>query len=158
MITQVWKLLYIGSLKDAERLTADNPARITTVVWLCPEELLPNAEGITYVKIPIADAQPIPPAQFEEIMKALTDELSRVTVLLVCAAGMSRSPIMAAAWMHHSGILDLEAAMQHIAILRPTIDPSPILLRSVRENLSRCRWGGHHDRASSSECLTDSEC
>jgi hypothetical protein len=50
---------------------------------------------------------------------------------------MSRSPIMAAAWMHRSGNLDFEAAMRHIGGLRPMIDPSPILLRSVRGNLSR---------------------
>ena len=88
--------------------------------------------------ISLADAQPIPPAQFEEIMKALSEQISRGTVLLVCAAGMSRSPIMAAAWMHCSGNLDFEAAMRHTCILRPTIDPSPILMRSVRGNLSGC--------------------
>jgi protein-tyrosine phosphatase len=138
VITKVWEHLYIGGLKDAERLTADNSANITTVVSFCPE-LLPKAEGITYVSIPIADAQPIPPAQFDEIMQTLAEAIRRGAVLLVCAAGMSRSPIMAAAWMHRNGHLDLEAAMQHIDGLRPTIDPSPILLRSVREYLSR--WG-----------------
>jgi hypothetical protein len=56
LITKVWERLYIGGLKDAERLNADNQASITTVVSLCPE-VLPKAEGITYVKIPIADAQ-----------------------------------------------------------------------------------------------------
>ena len=117
-------------------LNADDPVRFTTVVSLCPE-LLREAQGITYIRIPIADAQPIPPAQFEEIMKTLAEQISRETILLVCAAGMSRSPIMAAAWLHCSGNLAFEAAMRHIGGLRPTIDPSPILLRSVRGNLSR---------------------
>lgn len=139
MLTKVWERLYIGSLKDAERLNADNPASITTVVSLCPEEPLSKAQGITYLKISIADAQPIPPAQFEEITKTITEQVRRGAVLLVCAAGMSRSPIMAAAWMHRSGNLDFEAAMQNIGGLRPMIDPSPILLRSVRESL--IRWG-----------------
>jgi atypical dual specificity phosphatase len=138
VITQVWECLYIGGLKDAERLNADNPASITTVLSLCPE-LLPTAEGITYVRIPIADAQPIPPAKLEKIMKALAEQIRRGVVLLVCAAGMSRSPIMAAAWLHCSRNLDFDAAMRHIAVLRPTIDPSPILLGSMRGNLSR--WG-----------------
>jgi protein-tyrosine phosphatase len=64
------------------------------------------------VTIPIADAQPIPPAQFEEIIKTLAEEIRRGAVLLVCAAGMSRSPIMAAAWMHRNGNLNFEAAMR----------------------------------------------
>jgi hypothetical protein len=88
VITQVWERLYIGSLKDAERLNADNPVRITTVVSLCPE-LLPKATGITYVRIPIEDAQPIPAAQFEEIMRILTEQIRRGAVLLVCGAGMN---------------------------------------------------------------------
>jgi protein-tyrosine phosphatase len=136
VITKAWQCLYIGSLKDAERLNADNPASITTVVSLCPEELLRRAEGITYVKIPIADAQPIPSPQFEEIMKTLAKAIRRGAALLVCAAGMSRSPIMAAAWMQRNGHFDFEAAMQHIGGLRPAIDPSPTLLRIVREMLS----------------------
>jgi hypothetical protein len=150
LITKVWEHLYIGGLKDAERLNADNPASITAVVSLCPE-LLPKAKSITYVENPIADAQPIPLAQFEEIMKTLTEQISSGTVLLVCAAGMSRSPIMAAAWMHHSGILDFDAAMRHIGVLRPTIDPSPILMGSVRGSLSR---GVHQGSDSSPEDLT----
>ena len=135
MITQVCERLCIGALKDAERLNADNPASITTVVSLCPEEVLHQAEAIEYLRIPIADARPIPCAKFEEIMLTLAAAISRGVVLLVCAAGMSRSPIMAAAWMHHTGILDFDSARQHIEALRPTIDPSPILLRSMRGNL-----------------------
>ncbi len=55
--------------RRSERLNADNPARIDTVVSLCPEELLPKVQGITCVWIPVADAQPIPPAQPEETIR-----------------------------------------------------------------------------------------
>jgi hypothetical protein len=88
LITKVWERLHIGGLKDAERLNSNNPANITTVVSLCPEPL-PQAQGIEYVRIPITDAQPIPPAQFEKIMKTLAGEIRRGAVLLVCGAGMS---------------------------------------------------------------------
>jgi hypothetical protein len=80
LITQVWEHLYIGSLNDAERLTADNPASITTVVSLCPEDVLPKAKGIKYEGIPIPDAQPISAAQFEEIMKTLAEQIRRGAV------------------------------------------------------------------------------
>ncbi len=72
-------------------------------------------------------------------MQNLAEAIRRGAVLLVCAAGMGRSPTMAAAWLHRSENLDFESAMRHISVPRPTIDPSPVLLRSVRRNLSR--WG-----------------
>ena len=86
MITQVWERLCIGSLEDAEGLNADNPAGITTVLSVCPE-LLPKAEGIRYVSLPIADIQPIPPAKFEEIMKALAGRSDVVSSCLFARLG-----------------------------------------------------------------------
>ena len=86
MITKVWERLHIGGLKDAERLNANNPACITTVVSLCPEEPHSKAKGIAYLWIPIPVAQPIPPAQLEEIMKTLAEAIRRGAVLLICAA------------------------------------------------------------------------
>lgn len=137
MMTQVWQRLNIGSLRDAEQLVPDNPMGITTVVSLCPEEVLHRADNICYVSIPIADACPISARQFEAVMAAIAAHIRKGTVLLNCAAGMSRSPILAAAWMHRCGYLNFEAALQEIADLRSTIDPSLVLLRSVKENLNR---------------------
>jgi protein-tyrosine phosphatase len=113
LITKVWEHLHVGGLKDAERLNADNPASITAVVSLCPDEVLPKAKGIKHVEIAIPDAQPISAEKFEKIMKTLTEQVSRGTVLLVCAAGMSRSPIMAAAWMHSNGHLNFDRHAAH---------------------------------------------
>jgi protein-tyrosine phosphatase len=137
MITRVWKRLCIGSVKDAERLASDNPMGIATVVSLCPEEISCKARGTAYVNIPIADAQPILLKQFEEIMATIAEHIRFGAVLLMCAAWMSRSPIMAAAWMHRCGYLNFEAALEEIAKVRPIIDPSPVLLNGVKEELSR---------------------
>jgi hypothetical protein len=137
MITRVWERLCIGSMKDAERLASDNPMGITTVVSLCPEEVSCKARGIGYVRIPIADAQPILTERFEEIMATIAEHIRCGPVLLLCAAGMSRSPIMAAAWLHRCGYVNFEGALQEIARVRPIIDPSPVLLKSVKEALSR---------------------
>ncbi len=88
------------------------------------------------MNIPIADTQPILAKQFEEIMATIGEHIRCGIVLLMCAAGMSRSPIIAAAWMHRCGYVNFEAALQQIARVRPTIDPSPVLLKSVKESLS----------------------
>ena len=137
MITRVWERLCLGSLKDAERLAFDNSMGITAVISLCPEEVFPQAAGITYVRVPIADGRPISTDEFEQIIATIARHIRRGTVLLMCAAGMSRSPSMAAAWMHRCGYLNVEAALEEIARLRPTIDPSPVLLKSIKEALTR---------------------
>jgi protein-tyrosine phosphatase len=87
--------------------------------------------------VSIADAHPISPQQFEEVMTAIEQGFRRGNLLIHCAAGYSRSPTLAAAWMHKRGYLDFEVALEEIARLRPTIDPSPVLLKSIKEELGR---------------------
>ena len=138
MMTKVWQReLFVGSLKDAEQIASANPMGIAAVLSLCPEEIERKSQSIHYMRVSIADAQPISTQQFEEVMAAIEQKLRRGNLLMHCAAGFSRSPIMAAAWMHCCGYLNFEAALEEIARLRPTVDPSPILLRSVKEKLTR---------------------
>lgn len=129
--------LFLGGIKDAERLAAANPAGITAVISLCEEEVLPRRQDIKYVRIPIDDARPVPLPQFEAVMSAIAEHIRGGRVLLHCGAGMSRAPIFAAAWMHRVGYRDIESALLEIADLRPVIDPSPVLLKSVKEHLSK---------------------
>ena len=56
-------------------------------------------------------------------------------VLLHCVGGMSRTPLIAAYWLHRCGYKNIDAALEEIAKLRPSIDPSPILLLSLKERL-----------------------
>jgi len=129
--------LFVGGIKDAAGLATDNSAGITAVISLCAEDVLPKRRDIKYVRIPIDDARPISPPQFEVVMSAIAEHVRSGRVLLHCGAGMSRSPIFAAAWMHRCGYLHIESALLEIAELRPLIDPSPVLLRSVMEHLSK---------------------
>jgi len=129
--------LFLGGIKDAERLATDNPAGITAVISLCAEEVVPKCRNVKYVRIPIDDARPVTRPQFEAVMSAIAEHIRGGKVLLNCGAGMSRSPIFAAAWMHRVGYLHIESALLEIAELRPVIDPSPVLLKSVKEHLCR---------------------
>jgi atypical dual specificity phosphatase len=138
MMTAVWqRALYVGSLKDAEQLGSTNPMKIASVLSLCSEEIERKNPTVHYTRVPITDAQPISAQEFDEIMSAIDQGLRRGNLVMHCAAGYSRSPIMAAAWMHRYGYLDFETALQEIARLRPTIDPSPVLIKSIKEELSR---------------------
>ena len=134
-MTRLCSRLFIGGIRDTERLAAYNSVGITTVITLCAEEVVPKRRDIKYVRIPIDDARPLSLSQFDAVMSAIAEHIRSGRVLLHCGAGMSRSPIFAAAWIHRCGYLHIESALLEIADLRPEIDPSPVLLKSVKEHL-----------------------
>jgi protein-tyrosine phosphatase len=134
-MTKIWERLYLGNYRDAEGLATANPCGITAVISLC-EEQVRRAAKISYVHLPIADSRPIASQRFEEITKAIADAVRRGNLLVHCVGGMSRSPIMVAAWMHRCGYAGVEKALAEIADMRD-IDPSPVLLKSVEERLSQ---------------------
>jgi len=137
VITRIWERLYLGSLKDAARLAAENPFGITAVVSLCSHKVPHKASGVSYTRVPIADSRPISAKQFDAVMAAIAEGVRNGKLLIHCVGGMSRSPIMTAAWLHRCGCLNIVAALLEIAERRPTIDPSPVLLRSVAAHLCR---------------------
>lgn len=134
-MTRVWERLYLGDRNNAERLYRLNPSGITTVVSLCEDSVLRKNPSINYLHTPIADATPVNVGQFDAIIDAIAENVRWGVVLLHCASGVSRAPIMAAAWMHVVGYKNIDAALAEIRGLRPIISPSDILLASVKEHL-----------------------
>jgi protein-tyrosine phosphatase len=134
-MTRVWERLYVGDRNDAERLGQSNPAGITSIVSLCEEKVPRRNFAINYVHLPIADAKPMRVGQFDAVIEALTENIRWGTVLIHCDSGVSRAPILAAAWMHVVGYKNVDAALEEIAGLRPIIAPSKTLLSSVRRHL-----------------------
>jgi protein-tyrosine phosphatase len=134
-MTKIWDRIYLGSFKDSEQLATANPCGIATVLSLCEEEVR-RAENISYMHLPIADSRPIAAERFGEIMMAIERGVHQGKLLVHCAGGMSRSPIMVAAWMHHCGYAEIRKALHEITEMRD-IDPSPVLLKSVEERLSK---------------------
>ena len=134
-MTQVWERLFIGSIEDAERLAKSNPHRVTTVLTLCTESVAKRARGVNYLHIPIPDAAPIGVGEFDAVIDGIAENIRWGTVLLHCGSGLNRAPIMAAAWMHVAGYKNIDAALEEIARMRPTIAPSNILLASAKEHL-----------------------
>jgi protein-tyrosine phosphatase len=134
-MTRVWERLYLGGRLDAERLFQNNPFGITTVVSLCEDEVIQRNPSISYVHIPIADVSKLGVGQFDAIIDSVGENIKWGTVLLHCGSGVSRAPILAAAWMHVVGYKNIDGALEEIAGLRPIIITSEILLSSVREHL-----------------------
>lgn len=135
-MTKIWERLYLGNLKDAEQLARSNPQRITTVISLCREKAVHRSPKITYIHIPIPDSRPISAQRFEDVMFAMAIGLRRGNLLVHCLAGMSRSPILIAAWMQRCGYAGIDTALSEIAELRD-IAPSNTMLKSVKELLNR---------------------
>jgi atypical dual specificity phosphatase len=134
VITKIWERLFLGSLKDADHLARTNPQRINTVISLCREQAGHRGAKITYMNVPIADSRSVSMQKFEDIMFAITIGVRRGNLLVHCLAGMSRSPIMVAAYMSRCGYAGIDKALDEIAELRD-IAPSPVLLQSVKEHL-----------------------
>ena len=131
-VTKIWERLFLGSLYDAERLGRANPHGISAVISLSETAPCNTRREITYIHVPIDDAQPIPVDQFDAIMRAISDNIRSGKLLIHCGSGVSRAPVITAAWMHLTGYKHFDAALEEIARLRPFINPSAILVASVR--------------------------
>ena len=131
-VTKIWDRLFLGSLLDAERLGRGNPLGISVVISLSETAPCNTRREITYIHVPIDDAQPIPVDQFEGVISAIAANIRCGKVLIHCGSGVSRAPVMTAAWMHVAGYKNFDAALEEIAALRPFINPSAILVASVR--------------------------
>jgi len=134
-MTQIWERLWVGGLTDAERLVKGNPNRIDTVISLCEACIASRRHGVNYIHIPIEDERPVPVGQFDSVIDAIAENVRWGTVLVNCGVGISRAPTMTAAWMHAVGYKNIDAAIEEIRQMRPIIEPSKILLNSVKEYL-----------------------
>jgi protein-tyrosine phosphatase len=134
-MTQIWERLYIGGFTDAERLARGNPNNIDTVISLCEECVSAKRPDVNYVHIPIEDDCPIPIGKFDAIIDAIAENIRWGTILLHCGVGLSRSPCLAAAYFHVVGYRNIDAAIEEIRAMRSFINPSKILLKSVKEYL-----------------------
>jgi protein-tyrosine phosphatase len=134
-MTRIWERLWVGGLTDAERLSKGNPDRIDTVISLCGECVASKRRGVNYIHIPIEDDQPVPVGKFDSVIDAIAENVRWGTVLLHCGVGISRAPTMTAAWMHVVGYKNIDAALEEIRAVRPILNPSNILLESIRRHL-----------------------
>jgi protein-tyrosine phosphatase len=134
-MTRIWERMFVGDRRDAEFLSKSNLFGITTVITLCDDEVLYRNPGINYIHIPISDSEPIAIGVFDSILDAIAENIRWGMVLIHCGSGWSRSPVIAAAWMHAVGYKNLDAALEEISASRPVVAPSQTLLTSVNEHL-----------------------
>ncbi len=134
-MTRIWERLWLGGLADAEQLVKSNPHGITTVISLCEASVTSKRRDVNYVHLPIDDHQPVPIRQFYSVVHTLAKNIRWGSVLIHCGVGVSRAPSFTAAWMHCVGYRNIDSALAEIKRLRSSVDPSHILLESIRRHL-----------------------
>ena len=132
--------LFVSDFRAAERLAAANPLGIRTVLSVCTEKIQSRSPEITYVQISMPDARPLPFDVVDEVMRGIARNILARCVLIHCAAGLSRSPVMAAIYFDLVGYRRFDLALEELGRLR-SIDPSPVIVRSAKEYLMRVQEG-----------------
>ncbi len=141
--SQVSHRLFLGGYAAAANLAKDNPAKITAV--LCVHHVMdyPKNPDIVYMHVPFDDGSPIPPRKFVECLGWLKWAYEAGhTILVHCAAGISRSVTILAAFMHYEGIAEFDAALDQIRMRRPVASPAPAVLNSAKKLLGVWPYDG----------------
>ncbi len=134
-MSRVLPNVYLGTLEDAEQLAFANPRQISTVISLCREPVEERSPEVCYLQFPVIDNRAIPLPLLNAIVAAMERYAREGAVLLHCPMGISRSPAILAAYLDHIGFRRYREALRFLATIRPQIDPSPVLVRSIAREL-----------------------
>lgn len=135
-ITEVYNRLFVGGYIQASKLPLSNPNNIQAVLDVSTEPPYNEAKDITYAHIPFDDGGEVPVAKFWACMKFLWEQYSAgKNVLVHCAAGISRSVSIAAAFLYFAKIMDFEDAVNYVRQRRQIANPHRDILNSIRKTL-----------------------
>jgi hypothetical protein len=135
-MTQVAHRLYVGGYAAAQALADYNPANITAVLNVHHAPDAKRSPNIIYMHVPFADGEAIPKRQFVECLGWLKFMYETGhTILVHCAAGISRSVTIVTSAMHYLGLLDFNSALDRIRMSRPVANPAPVTLNSAKKFL-----------------------
>src|SRR5579863_3950851 len=142
-MSQVDHRLWVGGYVQAAKLAVSNPAGITAVLNVSTEPPYPQNPQIIYQHIPFHDGQEIPRRQFAECLGWLKFMYENGhTILIHCAAGISRSVTITASFMDYQGIADFDTAMDRIRMARRIASPAPAVLVSAKKMLGVWPYDG----------------
>jgi protein-tyrosine phosphatase len=141
--SEITPILWVGNYLNGVELLITNPNDFRAVLNVSTEDPYPKAPNIAYLEVPFPDGEPIPDKAFTACMDFLMFQYETGKKCLVhCAAGVSRSAIIVAAFMHLSDQLHLDPALDHIKRCRPIVTPHPRILTSVRKLLKIWPYNG----------------
>jgi protein-tyrosine phosphatase len=140
--SRITPLIWLGSYQNGADLALANPLDIRAVLNISTEEPYAKRAGIEYKEIPVEDGCAFPDAEFRACMDFMTEQHKKGAKTLVhCAAGISRSANIAAAFLYVSGQMPLELAVQHVKKCRPIVMPHPKTYNSIKKLLGVWPYG-----------------
>jgi protein-tyrosine phosphatase len=126
--------LWIGNAADARQPADLLQTGIRAVVDLAYEELPPALlRELILIRVPLTDGEGNSPKSLELAISSVEQLLRSATPTLVaCSAGLSRSPLIAAAAISRVEQIALQPALRRIQQVSP-LDVSPRLLGEVEQ-------------------------
>jgi atypical dual specificity phosphatase len=134
-MTRVLEQLYLGDARDADHLSVSNPFGITAVVNVNTAPNDSKRDGINYVHFPLGESCKVPPLRLEQVITTIGELIRTRKVLIHCAAGSSRSPVVVALYMDIVGCKNFDDALSQLRELRPVVAPSKLIIDSARAYL-----------------------
>ena len=117
--------LAIGSYNDA----LHPPLEVTALLNVAAERDIKTA--LPYHKVPIVDMRPIPAHQMKEVVDWIQTHIGRYSILVVCNAGVGRSPSVVIGYLCCIKGYDYEEAVTFVAQRKPHIAVLPELKKTI---------------------------
>ena len=130
MITHILERLAVGSTADARRA----PETFTAILNVA-EEVDLDVAGKTCHKIPLKDLIPISPEAMSEAIMWIKERIRHQGVLVVCKAGIGRSPSVVIGYLCTIGF-GYDEAVRFVGGRRGDISPVPNLPSSIEDCIS----------------------
>jgi protein-tyrosine phosphatase len=141
--SEVTPILWVGNYFNGAELALANPHNFRSVLNVSTEEPYKKAQGIAYKEIPFLDGEDISSEAFEACMSFLMFQYeTEQKTLIHCAAGISRSVCIAAAFLAVSGQMPFDAALDHVRKCRLLGHPHPRIVTCIRKHLKLWPYDG----------------
>lgn len=147
--------IFLGNIYQTMQLTHDgNPLGITAVLDVSTENDYEKNPDILYLRVPFPDGHEIPPDKFAQCMAFLKFCWEKnMTILVNCAAGISRSTSIVVSFLHYEGIGadgftppldDMDKLLDYVRLVRPIVHPAPRVFNSCKQWLRVWPYDGSH--------------
>lgn len=117
--------LAIGSYKEA----LHPPPDVTALLNVAAERAIKTS--LLYHKVPIVDMKPIPSYQMKEAVDWIQTHIARYSILVVCNAGVGRSPSVVIGYLCCAKGYDYEEAVRFVAQRKQHISVLPELKQTI---------------------------
>ncbi len=142
-VSQIDHRLFVSGTAACAELAKNNPHKITAVLNVDQHPDVKQSPGIVYMHVPFEDGEDIPKPCFVKCLSWLKFMYEAGhTILIHCAAGISRSVTITAAFMHYMHMADFDHALDQIKMARPVANPAPAVVLSAKNYLGVWPYDG----------------